>query len=338
MNIVQLAFSGACCEGVYVSAAADALQKNGKVTRGRFPSRLSSDSDFVGRKVKATSSHPTGSRQLRTQRQAVICQAVAATDKKSARAPRQENVAGEFFVDHTCIDCDTCRWMAPEVFSRIGDMSAVHQQPKGETDRLKALQALLSCPTASIHTAQPTKDILSTHATFPLPIDQVSLPGVYHCGYHSPKSYGAASYFIQRPEGNILVDSPRYTERLAQRLEALGGVQYMFLSHRDDIADHAQWARRFGCQRILHEAELQPSTKDVEMVLYDDGKWDLGSDVELIFTPGHTEGCVCLFMPARSVLFTGDHLALDEDSPDRCTIMSQYNRNGGTGLDWTVLD
>ena len=25
----------------------------------------------------------------------------------------EENVAGEFFVDSTCIDCDTCRQLAP---------------------------------------------------------------------------------------------------------------------------------------------------------------------------------------------------------------------------------
>jgi hypothetical protein len=33
------------------------------------------------------------------------------------------------------------------------------------------LQALLSCPTASIHTEKPTKDILQVHNTFPLAID-----------------------------------------------------------------------------------------------------------------------------------------------------------------------
>ncbi|MCD9644339.1 hypothetical protein HAX54_032525 [Datura stramonium] len=31
----------------------------------------------------------------------------------SLRARRPQNVSGDFFVDHTCIDCDTCRWMAP---------------------------------------------------------------------------------------------------------------------------------------------------------------------------------------------------------------------------------
>ena len=68
------------------------------------------------------------------------CSAKALTAPAGVRSPRPENVAGDFFVDHTCIDCDTCRWMAPEVFSRIGDMSAVHHQPGDKEERLRGLQ------------------------------------------------------------------------------------------------------------------------------------------------------------------------------------------------------
>jgi hypothetical protein len=67
-------------------------------------------------------------------------------------------------------------------------------------------QALLSCPTASIHTEKPAKDILQVQNMFPLPIDTHLLPGVYHCGYHSEDSFGATSYLITHPDGNILVD------------------------------------------------------------------------------------------------------------------------------------
>jgi hypothetical protein len=44
-------------------------------------------------------------------------------------------------------DCDTCRMMAPETYSRINEQSAVHQQPSDRQGRVRALQALLSCPT-----------------------------------------------------------------------------------------------------------------------------------------------------------------------------------------------
>jgi hypothetical protein len=70
---------------------------------------------------------------------------------------------------------------------------------------------------------------------------------VYHCGFHSENSYGAASYFIQRPEGNILIDSPRYTPPLMHRLESMGGIRYMYLTHRDDVADHRKFHDRFSC-------------------------------------------------------------------------------------------
>jgi len=65
---------------------------------------------------------------------------------------RSENISGNFYVDSTCIDCDTCRWMAPEIFNEVGEQSAVYHQPDNQIEELRAMQALLSCPTASIGT------------------------------------------------------------------------------------------------------------------------------------------------------------------------------------------
>nr|CAB3451583.1 unnamed protein product [Digitaria exilis] len=50
--------------------------------------------------------------------------------------------------------------MAPEVFRRLDGKAAVAAQPGSLEERTKALQALLSCPTSSIHTNKPPKDIL----------------------------------------------------------------------------------------------------------------------------------------------------------------------------------
>ncbi|KVH87970.1 uncharacterized protein LOC112502763 [Cynara cardunculus var. scolymus] len=242
----------------------------------------------------------------------------------SKKKRRPENVDGEFFVDHTCIDCDTCRWMAPEVFTRVDGMSAVSKQPSCQDERLKALQALLSCPTSSISTEKPAHDILEVQKTFPIPIDVERIPGVYHCGYHSDKSYGATSYLIVHPEGNILIDSPRYTERLACNIEKMGGARYMFLTHRDDVADHQKWSERLNCERILHSTEVDVSTINVETKLTGCGPWSLSDDIQLIHTPGHTEGSVCLFYKPLKVLFTGDHLAIEESLLD---IAEQYNKD-----------
>ena len=42
----------------------------------------------------------------------------------------EENVAGNFYVDSTCIDCGTCRRFAPAVFGETEDYSFVYSQPQ----------------------------------------------------------------------------------------------------------------------------------------------------------------------------------------------------------------
>jgi hypothetical protein len=76
-----------------------------------------------------------------------------------------------------------------------------------------------------------------------MPIPVPACPGVYHCGHHDAKSYAAASYLIQRPGGNVLVDSPRYGPVLARQLEQLGGVAAMFLTHRWAAAALGCWRK-----------------------------------------------------------------------------------------------
>ncbi|CAK7326078.1 unnamed protein product [Dovyalis caffra] len=264
----------------------------------RYPEVVLPPSSFGGRtRLKANSKAGKISviKAIQTQEEAAVA-APTSTRFQARRMRRPQNIEGEFFVDHTCIDCDTCRWMAPQVFTRIGEMSAVFKQPTSGQERLKALQALLSCPTSSIHTEKPAPDIHQAQKTFPTPIDQQRIPGVYHCGYHSEKSYGAASFLIVRPEGNIIIDSPRYTQRLAHNIDMLGEHVTCFLPMsmmKDDVADHRKWSEKLSCDRILHSGDVDNSTADVETKLQGDGPWNLGEDVQLIHTPGHTELKVC---------------------------------------------
>ncbi|MDJ0723823.1 MAG: MBL fold metallo-hydrolase [Prochloraceae cyanobacterium] len=217
---------------------------------------------------------------------------------------RKENASGNFYVDSTCIDCDTCRWLAPEVFTRKGDKSAVYRQPKEEKEKLKAFQALLACPTASIGTEEKPKQIKTIQKSFPIALED----NVYYCGYHSEKSFGAASYLIQREEGNILIDSPRFAAPLVKRIEELGGVKYMYLTHRDDVGDHEKFHARFGCDRILHEDDITSSTKDVEIQLTGKDPIQFAEDILIIPVPGHTKGHT-VFLYKDKFLFSGDHLA-----------------------------
>jgi len=56
-----------------------------------------------------------------------------------------------------------------------------------------------------------------------------------------PNSYGAASYLITRPEGNVSGRFASIAKTLVRRIEELGGISTMFFSHRDDVADHEKF-------------------------------------------------------------------------------------------------
>src|SRR5262245_3393032 len=127
-----------------------------------------------------------------------------------------ESIEGLFFVDTTCIDCDTCRELAPETFLDAGTYSAVHHQPITDEELLRAARALVSCPTGSIGT---TLKIDLHPAIESLPLEFTD--GVYYNGYASADSFGASSYFLRHPEGNWLIDSPKYMPNLVKRYEEL---------------------------------------------------------------------------------------------------------------------
>src|SRR5262245_44896450 len=212
-----------------------------------------------------------------------------------------ENVPGPFFVDTTCIDCDTCRQLAPETFGDQGDFSFVQLQPRDHAQTRAALRALVACPTGSIGT-EDKHEIADAVGDFPLEL----APGVFYCGFNSRKSFGGNSYFVERPDGNWLIDSPRFVEHLARRFAERGGIRYIFLTHRDDVADADKYAARFGATRIIHRFELS-AQPGAERVLDGFDPIELAPDFLAIPTPGHTRGH-CALLYRKQFLFSGDHI------------------------------
>ena len=216
-----------------------------------------------------------------------------------------ENVAGDFYVDASCIDCDACRQIAPATFRDHGEQSSVYRQPATGDETHRALMALVACPTASIGTLGH-HDVRAAIDAYPSRVSE----NVYFCGFTSEASFGAWSYLVVRPEsegGNVLIDSPRFASQLVKRLEALGGVRRMFLTHSDDIADHEKFRKRFNCERIMHAAD-GARARGIERVVEGDGEVLLDSELRIIPVPGHTRGHMVLLYRDK-YLFTGDHLA-----------------------------
>ena len=64
----------------------------------------------------------------------------------------EDNVAGKYYCDTECIDCDLCREIAPDNFKRDedGGYSFVYSQPENEEEETLCEEAMNSCPVDAI--------------------------------------------------------------------------------------------------------------------------------------------------------------------------------------------
>jgi glyoxylase-like metal-dependent hydrolase (beta-lactamase superfamily II)/ferredoxin len=248
------------------------------------------------------------------------------------------NIDGNFFVDSTCINCDTCRQLAPASFVENGEYSSVYQQPETESERFQSFQALLACPVGSIGAIVQDKAVMrAATESFPLKIERegarlagkepvlagsrregATTPGeggcereVYYNGFNSEKSFGANSYFVQHPDGNWLIDSPRYINKLVKAFESMGGIKYIFLTHEDDVAEASRYAKQFGAIPIIHREDMA-ALPDAEWIIEGAEAVEFKPEFLIIPVAGHTRGSMALLYGNR-YLFTGDHMGWDRE-------------------------
>jgi glyoxylase-like metal-dependent hydrolase (beta-lactamase superfamily II) len=103
------------------------------------------------------------------------------------------------------------------------------------------------------------------------------------------------------------------------------------------VADHDCWASHFGATRIIHETEVEPSIDGIEVQLSGSGPWNLSGEVvasdaldggvQLVHTPGHTAGSICMWHAPSKTMFTGDHFGFSERL-GRVVVFTGYNRAG----------
>ena len=86
---------------------------------------------------------------------------------------------------------------------------------------------------------------------------------------------------------------------------------YVILSHHH--VDHAGGAalikKATGAAIVAHSLEAARLSHPVDLVVKDDYCLSLdGLELELVYTPGHSAGHLCAYLPQQKVLFSGDHI------------------------------
>jgi hypothetical protein len=212
--------------------------------------------------------------------------------------------AGPWFVDDRCIDCDAARQVAPGLIARNpGDgVSVFTRQPETAEEVEMAWRAVLVCPTRSVGhetVRQPPPGV------YPHDLGD----GVHRLGHNARDSFGAHSYLVARGGGNVLVDAPRWTRRLLDPIAALGGIDLVLLTHRDDVADADRYAEHFGAPVWIHEDDRSAAPYATHLVRGTDPV-EVVAGVIGFPVPGHTRGSVLWHVDGH-LLFSGDSLAWD---------------------------
>jgi hydroxyacylglutathione hydrolase len=153
------------------------------------------------------------------------------------------------------------------------------------------------------------------------------VPGIYQLRGEKP---GSHVYLIKGHTKNVLIDTgvagkfPVLKRRLAELSLHVRDVNLIILTHEhyDHIGATAFFhrtavvaAHRLAANKLELQDEFvtllnrdQPSKPFwVDVWLEDGSIIDLGNyELQVIHTPGHTSGCICLYEPREGLLFTGD--------------------------------
>lgn len=215
-----------------------------------------------------------------------------------------ESADGDWFVDTRCIGCDAARQVAPGLVVRnpSDGKSLFSRQPETTEEVELAWRAVMVCPTRSVgHVAlrRPPEPV------FPHDLGD----GVFRLGHNAKSSYGAHSYFVQRPSGNLMVDAPRWTRDVTEPIEELGGLDHILLSHRDDVADADRYAEHFDARVWIHTDDSDAAPYATDLI---DGTeaTTVAGNITTFPVPGHTRGSV-LYLVDDHLLFSGDSLSWD---------------------------
>ena len=126
----------------------------------------------------------------------------------------------------------------------------------------------------------------------------------------------------------VLVDASLGAAKVLPRVQDLRLALKFVLNthgHHDHMADDARIAKETGAKVAIHEADVYRLEKNAheprpympapvppakaDLVLKEGSTVKVGGvAIEVLHTPGHTEGSACFYVPEAEVLFTGDTL------------------------------
>ena len=138
-------------------------------------------------------------------------------------------------------------------------------------------------------------------------------PGLWGVGSSPQIAIGQRALYVPRPGGGVLwACTPLVTDAAVARINELGGLRAIAISHPHFYSSMVEWSEAFGGVPIhLHEANRDWVMRPSEQVAFWSGETlDLGQGITLVRCGGHFPGSTVLHWAAgaagRGVLMCGD--------------------------------
>ncbi|PST83396.1 MBL fold metallo-hydrolase [Pedobacter yulinensis] len=148
----------------------------------------------------------------------------------------------------------------------------------------------------------------------------------------SPRfAIGQRAILVRSPGGNVLWDCiPLLDEQTRIRIEALGGLRAIALSHPHFCSNMNEWAEAFNCEILIH-ASNSPwiVNRTPRLNLWQGDMLYLWDDLSLLKLGGHFPGSSVLYAPSLSAggtVLLGDTLMVSPNGRHLSAMYSYPNR------------
>jgi len=140
-------------------------------------------------------------------------------------------------------------------------------------------------------------------------------PGLVGIGCEPGFAIGQRALLVQAPSGNVLWDCISLVDdEIGSRVEALGGIAAIAISHPHYYSSMVEWSRAFDAPVLLHAADREWVMRpDDAIELWEGETRELGPGLTLVRCGGHFAGGTVLHWAAGNALLSGDIVQVVQD-------------------------
>ena len=140
-------------------------------------------------------------------------------------------------------------------------------------------------------------------------------PGLLGIGCEPSFAIGQRALLVQAPGGNVVWDCiSLLDDEIGARVEELGGIAAIAISHPHYYSSMVEWARAFDAPVHLHAADREWVMRPDERIEFWEGETrELGEGLTLLRLGGHFDGGTVLHWAAGDALLSGDIVQVVQD-------------------------